>query len=141
MSERAYRKPLPRPTTLSRPFWEAARRHELRVQRCTTCGHRWLPPSDRCPACLSKAYEWALASGRGKVWSWIVMWQRYFPAFEAEIPYNVAYVELEEGPRLMTNLVNCDPATIRCDMPVEVVFEDVTDEITLPKFRPARPET
>jgi len=65
------------------------------------------------------------------------MWQRYFPAFEAEIPYVVAYVELEEGARLMTGLVECEPDEIRCDMPVEVVFEDVTDAVTLPKFRPA----
>jgi uncharacterized OB-fold protein len=76
------------------------------------------------------------ASGRGMIWSWVVFWQRYFAAFEADIPYNVAYVELEEGPRLMTNLVEYDPASIRCDMPVEVVFDDVTPEVTLPKFRP-----
>jgi hypothetical protein len=64
------------------------------------------------------------------------MWQRYFPAFEGEIPYNVAYVELDEGPKLMTNLVGVAPEDIRCDMPVEVVFEDVTEEFALPKFRP-----
>jgi uncharacterized OB-fold protein len=67
-----------------------------------------------------------------------VFHQRYFPAFEADLPYNVAYVELQEGPRLMTNLVECEADDIRCDMPVEVVFEDVTPEISLPKFRPQR---
>ena len=65
------------------------------------------------------------------------MHQRYFAAFEADLPYNVAMVELEEGPRLMTNLIDIDSTQIHCDMPVEVVFEDVTSEITLPKFRPA----
>ena len=76
--------------------------------------------------------------GRGKVWSWIVMWQRYFPAFEPDLPYNVAYVELDEGPKLMTNLVDVASEDIRCDMPVEVVFDEVTDEISLPKFRPVK---
>jgi uncharacterized OB-fold protein len=66
------------------------------------------------------------------------MWQRYFPTFEAELPYNVAYVELDEGPKLMTNVVDVAPEDIRCDMPVEAVFDDVTDEISLPKFRPVR---
>jgi uncharacterized OB-fold protein len=136
MSESTYKKPLPRPNKLSTPYWEGAKQHRLRVRRCTICDHKWLPPSDRCPKCLSKEIEWIDASGRGKVWSWVVFWQRYFPSFEADIPYNVAYVELEEGPRLMTNLVDVDPAKIYCDMPVEVVFEDVTPEITLPKFRP-----
>jgi uncharacterized protein len=133
----AYQKPLPRPTRLSRPFWEGTKRHELLLLNCNQCGKIWFPPSSRCPRCLSTDCEWKPASGRGKVWSWIVMWQRYFPAFESEIPYNVAYVELEEGPKLMTNIVGCDNEAILCDMPVEVVFEDVTPEITLPKFRPA----
>jgi uncharacterized OB-fold protein len=66
------------------------------------------------------------------------MWQRYFPAFEGEIPYLVAYVQLDEGPKLMTSLVDYDPGDLRCDLPVEIVFEDVTPEITLPKFRPVR---
>ena len=139
MSEsRAYTKPLPRPNALSQPFWDGARQHELRLQRCEACGKHRFPPSPRCPECLSDATQWVKASGRGKVWSWIRMWQRYFPAFEGELPYNVAYVELDEGPRLMTNLVGVDDADIRCDMPVEVVFDDVTDEVTLPKFRPVK---
>jgi uncharacterized OB-fold protein len=131
-----YNKPLPRPNRLSAPFWEGTKRHELLLQRCDACGHVWFPPSTRCPRCLSTDYTWSKASGRGKVWSWIVMWQRYFPSFEADIPYNVAYVELDEGPRLMTNIVGCANGAIYCDMPVVVFFDDVTPEITLPKFRP-----
>jgi uncharacterized protein len=136
MAEGAYAKPLPRINSLSRPFWEGAKRHELLLQRCTACGRHRFPPSGRCPACLATEHEWVPASGRGKVWSWIRMWQSYFPAFDAERPYVVAYVELDEGPRLMTSIVGCDPADIRCDMPVEVVFDDVTEEVTLPRFRP-----
>jgi hypothetical protein len=131
-----YAKPLPRPNRLSRPFWGGAKRHELLLQKCSACGHVWFPPSARCPECLSREYAWSKASGRGRVWSWIVMWQRYFPAFEADIPYNVAYVELEEGPKLMTSIVGCENDAIYCDMEVEVVFEDVTPEIALPKFKP-----
>ena len=137
MSESTYKKPLPRPNRASEPYWEATKRHLLMVLHCNSCGHKWLPPADRCPRCLTHEPVWVEASGRGKVWSWIIMHQRYFAAFEAELPYNVAMVELDEGPRLMTNLVDIDPALIRCDMPVEVVFDDVTPEITLPKFRPA----
>src|SRR4051794_17656698 len=134
MSEATYNKPLPRPNRLSNPYWQGTRQHEMRIVRCKGCGHNFLPAADRCPRCLSKDVEWIKASGRGKVWSWVVFHQRYFPAFEADLPYNVAYVELEEGPRLMTNLVECETADIRCDMPVEVVFDDVTAEISLPKF-------
>jgi uncharacterized OB-fold protein len=136
MTQQPYAKPLPRKTRLSREFWEGARRHELLLQNCSACGHVWFPPASRCPNCLSTDFAWKPASGRGKVWSWIVMWQRYFPAFESEIPYNVAYVQLDEGPKLMTNLVDVDPSAIHCDMPVEVIFEDVTEEFSLPKFRP-----
>ena len=134
----AYKKPLPRINKLNAPFWTGARQHQLLLQRCTACGKPWFPPSHRCPICLDNAYEWAAASGRGKVWSWINMWQRYFPEFENEIPYVVAYVELDEGPRLMTNVIDCNPDELRCDLPVEVVFDDVTDEISLPRFRPIR---
>jgi uncharacterized OB-fold protein len=136
VSESTYRKPLPRINKLNAPFWEGTRQHELRLQRCNVCGRHWFPPAYRCPSCLSTDYAWVRASGRGRIWSWIRMWQRYFPAFEAELPYNVAYVELEEGPRLMTNIVGLAPdVELACDAPVEVVFEDVTDDITLPKFR------
>jgi uncharacterized OB-fold protein len=136
MANEAYSKPLPKPNRVSQPFWDGCKRHELLLQKCSSCGHVWFPPSARCPKCLSTEYAWSKASGRAKVWSWIVMWQRYFPAFETEIPYNVAYVELDEGPRLMTNIVGIENDAIECDMNVVVVFEDVTEAITLPKFRP-----
>jgi uncharacterized OB-fold protein len=138
MTQERYGKPLPRVTRLSRPFWEGAKRHQLLLLHCNACGKVWFPASSRCPNCLSADVDWKPASGRGRVWSWIVMWQRYFPAFEGEIPYNVAYVELDEGPKLMTNVIDVAPDDIRCDMPVEVVFDDVTEEISLPKFRPLR---
>lgn len=129
-----YTKPLPVISSLNRPYWEALKRHELRLQRCTDCGQIWYPPAPFCPACWCDAVTWQRLSGRGTVNSWVVFHQAYFSSFQ--VPYNVAEVELEEGPRLLTNLVEVDPAAIRIGMPVEVVFEDVTAEITLAKFRP-----
>ena len=132
-----YARPLPTPTPLTAPYWEATKRHELRIQRCDDCAHFWFPPAEYCPQCLSEDYTWTEVSGKAKLWSWIEMWQVYFGGFADERPYNVGYVELDEGPRLMSNLVDCDRSALRCDMPLEVVFDDVTAEVTLPKFRPA----
>ncbi len=93
-------KPLPRPTEDSAPYWDAAQRGELRMQRCSDCGHTRFPPSLLCARCLSERHEWAPLSGRGTVFSWIIVHQSQHPAFNADTPYNVTIVELEEGPRL-----------------------------------------
>ncbi len=131
-------KPLPRASEDSAPYWEAAQRGELRMQRCGSCGQLRFPPAVLCPRCLSEDVEWTRLSGRGTVFSWIVVHQSQHPAFNADTPYNVAIVELEEGPRLHTNLVECRNEEIAIGMPVEVVFEPVSDQVTLPKFRPLR---
>ena len=134
-----YRKPLPVPSELSRPFWEACRRHELLMQCCRSCGVFRFPPAVLCPECLSEEAEWKKSSGKGKIFSFVVFHRLYHPGFEGELPYTVALIELEEGARLISNVVGCPPAEVACDMPVEVVFEDVTLEVTLPKFRPRSP--
>jgi hypothetical protein len=142
MSEREYKKPLPRIDEESRGWWEALQRHELSVQRCRDCGTVRLPPRAVCPACLSSAVAWERASGRATVYSFTVTHQNQAPGFRDELPYVLAIVELEEGPRIMTNLVECAPDAVRIGMAVEVVFDDVTPEVTLPKFRPtSRPES
>ena len=128
-------KPLPMPTEESAPFWEGTREGELRAQRCGDCGHLRWPPAVVCPICLSSRHEWVRLSGRGKVHSWIVVHKSQHPAFWGD-PFNVAIVELDEGPRLHTNLVDVDPAAIRIGLPVEVVFDPQNDEITLPRFKP-----
>jgi uncharacterized OB-fold protein len=133
----SYAKPLPRVTADNRPFWEAARRHQLALQRCADCGHFRYPPAPVCPRCLSESADWAPVSGRGTVSTFVVFHKPYFQAFAAEIPYNVVQVELAEGPRLTANLVGVSNDEIRVGMPVEVVFDDVTPEITLPRFRRA----
>jgi uncharacterized OB-fold protein len=133
-----YARPLPRITPDNRPFWEATRRHELRLQRCTACGRFRYPPSPVCPDCLGETAEWTRVSGRGTVTTWVVFHKLYFPAFAGDLPYNVVQVELEEGPRLTANVVGAPNDAIRIGLPVEVVFDDVTAEVTLPRFRPVR---
>ena len=133
-----YKGPIPLPTPETRPFWEAARRHELQLRRCRACGRHHFYPRAACPHCLSADLEWRRASGRGTLHTFTVVHrgQRDFPL---PAPYVIAIVELAEGPRLMSNLVGIepDPAKIRIGLPVEVVFDDVTSEIALPRFRPA----
>ena len=131
-----YKKPIPTITPEMRPFYEAAKRHELVVQRCASCGTYRFPARDICSNCLSRESRWAKVSGRGEVFSFNVMHQVSQPGFAAEVPYAVVLVKLAEGAKLNTNLVGVKPHDIKIGMPVEVVFEDITDEVTLPKFRP-----
>jgi uncharacterized OB-fold protein len=133
-----YSGPLPVPTPETRPFWEAARRHELSLQRCRACDRYFYYPRVACPHCLSADVEWRRVSGRGTLNTFTVV-HRGQKGFPLGPPYVIAIVELAEGPRLMSNLVGIepDPAKIRIGMPVEVVFEDVTADVSLPRFRPA----
>jgi len=133
-----YKKPLPAISSLNEPYWTGLKHRDLKLQRCNDCHMLWYPPGPFCPDCWSRNFAWQKLSGRGKVNSWVVFHQAYFSSVKDEIPYNVAEVELEEGPRLLTNLVGIDNADIQIGMPVEIVFDDVTDEVTLAKFRPAR---
>ena len=128
-------KPLPRPTEDSAPFWEAAGKGELRMQRCGDCGHVRFPPALLCPRCLSAQASWERMSGRGTVYSWVVVHQSQHPAFNPDAPYNVVIVELEEGPRLHGNLIG-DNDAIRIGLPVEAVFEPVGGDTALVKWRP-----
>ena len=131
-------KPLPAVTEDGAPYWEGCRQGQLRAQRCTACGHiRW-PPSALCPRCLADGTEWRALSGRGTVYSFIVVHRPQHPAFFGDAPYNVATVELDEGIRLHTSVVDCANDTLAVGMAVEVVFDRVNDEVTLPRFRPRR---
>lgn len=131
----AIEKPLPRPTEDSAPFWEAAFKGELRMQQCGSCGHVRFPPSLQCPRCLSDDATWARMSGRGRIYSWVVVHQSQHPAFNPDAPYNVVIVELDEGPRLHGNLVGGDE--IHIGMAVEVVFDKVSDDTALVRWRKA----
>ena len=132
----SYNKPLPKVNGDSLGFWTGCKEHELRFQKCRACGHvRW-PASMICPKCTSQETQWIVAKGKGKVYTFVVYHVAYHPAFEKDIPYVVAVVELEEGPRLLTNIVGCRPDEVACEMPVEVIWEDITEEFSLPKFKP-----
>ncbi|MCD6568003.1 MAG: Zn-ribbon domain-containing OB-fold protein [Dehalococcoidia bacterium] len=132
-----YEKPLPQPNEDTRPFWDSCKEHRLRFQKCRICGHvRW-PPSIVCPVCYAHDFDWLIASGKGKIYTFTIYHQVQHKAFKNDIPYVTAIVELKEGPHLLTNIVECVPAQVMCDMPVEVVWEDITEEFSLPKFKPA----
>ncbi len=132
----AYDKPLPPIDELSRPFWDAARAGELRLPGCKACQHLRAQFERWCPRCGSDQFDWVRLSGRGTVWSHVAFHRMYFKAFEDDLPYGVALVELEEGPRLISNIVGVSREAVAIGMPVEAVFDAVTPEVTLVKFRP-----
>lgn len=131
----SYNKPLPEISDENRGFWEATASHELRLQKCISCRHIRYPVAAYCPVCLSEDFEWSKVSGRGKVFSYVVFHQVYHAGFKDDVPYNVAMIELDEGPRLISNIVGVEERDVAANTPVEVVFDQVTDEITLPRFR------
>ncbi len=130
-------KPLPLIYGETRPYWEAAKRHELLIRRCRACGRPYFYPRDFCPECFSFDVEWVKASGRGTIYSFTIC-HRPAPGFEEDVPYNLALVDLEEGARMMSTIVECPDSGLKIGMPVEVVFDDITEEVTLPRFRPIK---
>ena len=134
-----YNKPLPRPVSpeLTKPFWEAAKRHELMMPRCRKCDHFFFYPREECPRCFSRDHEWAKVSGRGRLHSYTIVRQPANPAFRDDAPHVYAVVQLDEGPRMVTNMVQCEFDALKVDMLVEAVYDDVTPEWTLVKFKPA----
>lgn len=134
--QQAAGKPLPLVDDLWRPFFEAARRGTLLIMRCRACNAFLHPGSELCAECWSQDLAWVPASGAGTLFTFAVMHQRYHPAFHGEIPYNLAIVELDEGPRLHTNIVGVRNEDLCVGMRVQVTFERMSDEVTLPKFRP-----
>jgi uncharacterized protein len=129
-------RPLPKPDHDSAVYWEAARRHELLVQQCGSCQRFRFYPRSICPYCFSDKFEWQRSAGLGTVYSFTVIHRPAFPAFRDKVPYVLALIELNEGVRMMSNILGCDPKAVEIGMAVEVTFEDVTDEITLPQFKP-----
>jgi uncharacterized OB-fold protein len=129
----SYNKPLPRLDTTNRPFWDGARQGKLLLQYCKACGDTRFPPSHVCPNCLSSDQDWKEASGKGKLESWVDMHRAYWDGFKGELPYRVCLVRLEEGPVVVSSLVD-KTDNLRMGQPVRVVFDAVTDEVTLPKF-------
>lgn len=132
-------KPLPQPTPETQPFWDGARDGKLMIQFCNQCQKSYFYPRPYCPFCMSEDTEWRQASGKATLHTYLIN-HRPPPGFEADAPYAIAIVQLDEGPRMMTNLVDVEqtPEALTIDMPLEVAFEQANEQITLPKFRPAR---
>jgi len=133
-------KPAPVPDRDTQPFWDACQAHELRAQQCTSCGRfRW-PPQPFCPSCYSWEYEWRLLSGLGQVESFTVVQHTAVPSFKNDLPYVVALVALDGTDNrvlLTSNVVGCPWEEVTVGMRVEVAFNEVSPEATLPQFRPA----
>jgi uncharacterized OB-fold protein len=130
--------PLPPANPVSAPYWEAARRHEFVLQYCPGCQRYVFFPRPTCPYCRTAPLQWRAVSGRGTVHTFTIARRPTHPAFAGQEPYVIAVVELEEGPRLTTNLIDVAPNEVRIGMAVQVAFRDVTAEVTLPVFAPAR---
>jgi uncharacterized protein len=131
-----FRNHLPIADSETAPFWDGAREGRLRIKRCTSCRRPFFYPRTYCPRCASNATEWIEASGRGVIYSYTVIAHNDVAPFQSWLPYVVALVELDEGPRLVTNVVGCEPNDVKVGQRVEVVFEQIDDRVTLPKFRP-----
>ena len=136
-AEAGYAKPLPHLDGLTGQFYDWCRRRELRFQRCTRCQTWRHVPREMCAACGSWEWEWAQSSGRGRVFTWTLVARAMHPAFQHDTPYAAVVIEMEEGVRLVSHVIDCAPDELEIGMPVEVDFDDVTPEVTLPKFRRA----
>jgi uncharacterized OB-fold protein len=128
-----YNRPLPVPDGDTKPYWDAAKEHRLLIQRCQDCEQAIFYPRSLCPHCMSDRIDWIEATGKGRVYSYTVVHQSP-PAFADSVPYVVALIDLDEGVRLMSNVVGSPPAAVKIGARVEVEFDDVTPEISLPKF-------
>lgn len=132
-----YTKPLPKLEGFAGEFYEWCHRGELRFQRCSNCQTWRHVPREMCATCSSLDWSWERSSGKGVVFTWTVAVRAMHPAFDGDVPFAPTVVEFAEGVRLLSHVVDCPPDELLIDMPVEVVFEAVTDEVTLPKFRRA----
>ena len=137
MTTSEYKKPIPGVSFDTIKFWEALREHKLMLPKCPECGMVHIPPRPFCPKCLNFGVQWTELSGKGTVHTFSIVYQNGNPGFAEEVPYVVGYVTHDEGPQIMTNIVGCDPKDVRIGQRVEIVFEDVMPDLTMPKFKPA----
>jgi uncharacterized OB-fold protein len=128
---------IPTPDDTTRPFWDAAREGRLLIRRCRACGRAHHYPRPFCPHCWSELVEWEEASGNASLYTWSVVHENDLPPWPERVPYVAAVVELDEGPRMMTNVLDCAFDRLAVGMPLRVTFRSAGDEVTLPVFRPA----
>lgn len=122
-------------TDVSRPFWEGCARNELLIQRCLRCSHLRYPPSRYCPKCLATDASWLKVSGQGSVFSFVIFHRAYHPAWQERIPYNVCLIELDEGPMMLSNVIDTDNCVLAVGMRVAVAFQRAAEDLTIPVFR------
>ncbi|MDP3896997.1 MAG: Zn-ribbon domain-containing OB-fold protein [Mesorhizobium sp.] len=134
MSDAIYEKPLPVIDPGTKPFWDAAKEHRLSIPKCNACGKYHFYPRELCPHCHSDDLQWTDVSGKGEVYSYTIARKPAGPAYAPDVPYIIAMITLDEGPRMLTNIVAADVETVRIGDRVAVQFDDVTPEVTLPKF-------
>ena len=132
-----WKKPLPTVAGETKPFWDSCRQGQLLIQQCDRCGEYQFYPRGICANCWSLDIKWVRASGKGTVWTFSITYQNRTPAFAEEVPYVLALVELEEGVRMFTNIIECKPQEVKIGMPVEVTFVRATNQISIPYFKPA----
>lgn len=135
MSE--YNKPLPGLDGLTKEFYDFCKQEDLHFQRCSSCNTFRHVPREMCAQCNSFDWEWVRASGKGTVYTWTVVERALHPAFMEDTPMAPVVVEMEEGVRLLANMLDCPPDQLEIGMPVTIAYEAVTDEVTLPRFRKA----
>lgn len=131
-----YKKPLPEIQTYSQAFWDGTKNNKLLVQICSDCDARIFFPRRQCPECWSTKLDWIEASGRATIYAFSVTYEGVEAAFQEDLPIVLAWVDLPEGIRMQSNIIDCDPDSIEIGQEVEVVFKPVTDDVTLPYFRP-----
>jgi uncharacterized protein len=129
-----YAKPLPSKDRDAKPFWDSCKNHCMALQCCVSCGEFRYPPRSLCPNCHATEAEWRPVSGRGRVYVSLVMCQTYGPAWQNDVPYNISIIELEEGVHIWSNVVGSHPDDVKIGDEVTIVYEDITEDFTLPKF-------
>lgn len=127
---------LPRPTPETKVYWEGCSQHKLLIQRCSECNKYQFYPRIICTACMSNNIEWVKAKGYGEILSYTIVRRAISVAYAANVPYVIALIQLEEGPKMMSNIVNCQPDKVMIGMSVEVVFDDWSEELSIPMFQP-----
>ena len=134
-------KHFPRPTPETEAYWDGCRKHELLLQRCVACSEFQFYPRIVCTNCSSDKLEWVKVSGQGKILTFTIVRRPVSEAYAEDVPYVVALIKLDEGPTMMSNVVQCDPEALKIGDPVQVMFEDWSKDISIPKFSPAKSST
>ena len=132
-----WNKPLPSVVGETKPYWDSCKRGDLVIQKCDDCGEYQFYPRGICSNCWSINIQWVKSTGKGTVWTYTVTYQNRTLGFAQDVPYILALVELDEGVKMFTNIVDCEPSNVQIGMSVEVTFVQANNQISVPYFKPA----